>query len=71
MSYIISANIGLEICKALKIDTELVSSVTIKIEPDDIVRVEVVQYVPDDELQGLKEVLRKYHWEEDFENEKD
>ncbi len=66
MARIISGlDIGVEICKALGLEANRTKSVTIKIESNDIVRAEVVQYVYGEELNKVIEVLKKYHWEED------
>ena len=49
--------------KAFGIDTNHVRSFKLIIESDDVVRIELKKFVTDEEMEGAKEVVKKYGFE--------
>ena len=63
-----SKNVGLEICKALNAAEKKVRSITIKIQPDDVVRIDTVEFMTNKQFDELIEVIKHYHLEPDGKN---
>lgn len=57
------SNFGLELAKILKIDTSKTKTITIKIQPDDIVLVTTEQFLFKEEGDGILKMLEYYHLE--------
>jgi len=64
MSFLIAHDVGKEICEKLGIPFDLVRSITIKIEPDEGVVIEIIKYVTQEELNEIVTILKKYKLEE-------
>ena len=54
-----------EICNALGLDVGFVNSITIKIVPDDVIRIETVLFLEKTQGGKLVKVIKKFHWVED------
>lgn len=54
-----------EICNILGLDVRFVNSITIKVVPDDIIRMNVILLLQKEQGGKLIEVIKKFHWEED------
>lgn len=63
MSAVSSIGIGSEICKILKLDPLKTKNIVITFKADDVVKVHVVQYLQDTEVDPLLNALQNYQLE--------
>jgi len=54
-----------DICDAIGLDIKFVNSITIKIVPDDIVRIDAILILEKEQGKKLVKIIKKFHWEED------
>ena len=53
-------DVGRDVCEALGIEVEHTHSITIKIQPDDIVRIDVEQNMTNDQYNNLIKLVKHY-----------
>jgi hypothetical protein len=70
MAIVTGVSIGKELLEALGMTGLEVKEIRIHVVPDDLVRIETVQFMQDNQFNKLKEVFKNYHLEEDDTNNK-
>ena len=60
-----------EVLKIFGLENQMVKRITINIEVDEVVTMNIVRYVMEEELGELMEILDKYHLVKDEDNEEE
>lgn len=60
MAIVTGCELGVELCRVLKLDPKVTADITIISKPGDVARVEVKRFVTSDEARSIAEVLERY-----------
>ena len=71
MAHTVAHDISGEIVKIFGLENQMVKKITINIEVNEVVTMNVTRYVREEELVELMEVLDKYHLVKDEDDEKE
>ena len=71
MAHTVAHDISGEIVKIFGLENQMVKKITINIEVDEVVTMNLVRYVREEELGEFIEVFDKYHLVKDEDNEKE
>ena len=69
MAKLIAHDITSEVLRIFGLENQMIKKITINIEVDEVVTMNIVRYVMEEELGELMEVLDKYHLVKDEDNE--